>query len=60
MPRAVYRIARGMALLDEREIELKKLAVQLTNAMLDNHNGNWDDEDTAKAFLTLYNAVRNV
>ena len=47
-----------MAVYDEREIELKKLAVQLTCSMLDNHNGDWDDEDTARAFKTLYDAVK--
>jgi hypothetical protein len=47
-----------MAILDEREIELKKIAAQLTGSMLDNHNGEWDDVATAKAFRTLYDAVR--
>jgi hypothetical protein len=47
-----------MAILDEREIELKKIAAQLTASMLDNHNGEWDDVATAKAFRTLYDAVR--
>ncbi len=48
-----------MAVLDEREIELKKLAVQLTASMLDNHNGEWDDEATARAFRTIYEVIRN-
>jgi hypothetical protein len=48
-----------MAILDEREIELKKIAAQLTASMLDNHNGDWDDEATAKAFRTLYEAVKS-
>jgi hypothetical protein len=48
-----------MAVFDEREIELKKLAVQLTVAMLDNHNGDWDDEATAQAYLKLYAALKN-
>jgi len=48
-----------MAMLDEREIELKKLAVQLTAAMLDNHNGDWDDTATAAAFKLLYDTIRN-
>jgi hypothetical protein len=47
-----------MAILDEREIELKKIAAQLTVSVLDNHNGDWDDVATAKAFKTLYDAVR--
>jgi hypothetical protein len=47
-----------MAMHDEREIELKKLAVQLTASMLDNHNGDWDDAATAKAFKKLYDAIR--
>jgi hypothetical protein len=47
-----------MALLDEREIELKKIAAQLTASMLDNHTGDWDDAATAKAFRTLYEAVK--
>jgi len=44
---------------DDREIELKKIAAQLTASMLDNHNGNWDDAETAQAFRTIYEAVRN-
>ncbi len=47
-----------MAALDEREIELKRIAAQLTASMLDNHNGEWDDVETAKAFKTIYEAVR--
>ena len=49
-----------MPILDEREVELKRLAVQLTVSMLDNHNGEWDDEATARAFRTLYEALRQV
>jgi hypothetical protein len=48
-----------MPVLDEREIELKKIAAQLTMSMLDNHNGNWDDEATAAAFRKIYLAVRD-
>lgn len=48
-----------MAILDEREIELKKIAAQLTTAMLDNHNGDWDDAATARAFQVLYEAVKH-
>lgn len=48
-----------MAVYDEREIELKRIAAQLTMSMLDNHNDDWDDEQTAKAFRTIYLAVRD-
>ena len=48
-----------MAILDEREIELKKISAQLTASMLDNHNGDWDDVQTAKAFKTIYDAVKS-
>jgi hypothetical protein len=48
-----------MAVLDEREIELKKIAAQLTAAMLDNHNGEWDDADVARAFKTIYQSVKD-
>jgi len=47
------------AVIDEREIELKKIAVQLTAAMLDNHNGDWDDTETAAAFRVIYDAIKN-
>jgi hypothetical protein len=43
----------------EQEIALKQIAAQLTASMLDNHSGDWDDEETAKAFLTIYRAVRD-
>ena len=49
-----------MAILDvERELELKKMATELTISMLDNHNGDWDDEMTAKAFRTIFETVRD-
>ena len=48
-----------MAIIDEREIELKKIAVQLTATMLDNHNGDWDDKGTAAAFRVIYDAIKN-
>lgn len=48
-----------MAILDEREIELKKIAGALTASMLDNHSGDWDDAETAQAFRTIYEAIRN-
>jgi hypothetical protein len=47
-----------MAILDEREIELKRIAAQLTASMLDNHNGDWDDGAAAKAFKTIYEVIR--
>ena len=49
-----------MALLDEREIELKKIAAQLTAAMLDNHTDDWDDTAVARAFKTIYQSVKEV
>ena len=48
-----------MAILDEREIALKRIAADLTGSMLDNHNGDWDDVAAAKAFKTIYEAVRS-
>lgn len=49
-----------MAIVDaNQEIELKKIAADLTASMLDNHSGDWDDEETAKAFQTIYTAVRD-
>jgi hypothetical protein len=47
-----------MAIEDEREIELKKIAAALTASMLDNHSDDWDDVATAKAFKMIYDAVR--
>jgi hypothetical protein len=38
-----------MAILEECEIELKKIAAQLTASMLDNHIGDCGDAATAKA-----------
>jgi hypothetical protein len=46
-------------MIDMFEIEYKKIAAQLTVAMLDNHSGDWDDAETAKAFLSIYAAVRS-
>jgi hypothetical protein len=43
----------------EQEIQLKQIAAQLVASMLDNHSGDWDDKDTARAFATLYQAVKN-
>ena len=43
----------------DQEIQLKAIAGKLVAAMLDNHNGDWDDQETAKAFRTIYEAVKN-
>lgn len=43
----------------EQEIQLKQIAAQLTASMLDNHNGDWNEHDTARAFQTIYQAVKN-
>jgi hypothetical protein len=48
-----------MPILDEREIELKRIAAQLTMSMLDNHSGDWDEKETADAFRTIYTIVRD-
>jgi hypothetical protein len=48
----------GMTTTDQ-DIQLKQIAAQLTASMLDNHNGDWDDQATAKAFATIYQAVKN-
>ncbi len=45
--------------MPDQDIELKQIAAQLTASMLDNHNGEWNDEDTARAFRTIYQAVKN-
>jgi hypothetical protein len=44
---------------DEREIALKKIAAQLTAAVLDNHNDDWDEAMTAQAFRTIYESIRD-
>jgi hypothetical protein len=44
---------------EDRTIELKRIAASLTESMLDNHNGDWDDKAVAKAFQTIYAAVRD-
>jgi hypothetical protein len=43
----------------DQEIQLKQVAAQLVASMLDNHNGDWDDQATAKAFRTIYEAVKS-
>lgn len=40
-------------------IALKQLATQLTASMLDNNNDDWDDKDTARAFNTIYQAIKS-
>ncbi len=47
-----------MPTTNDRDIELKRIAAELTASMLDNHNGNWNDADVARAFRTIYEAVR--
>jgi hypothetical protein len=42
----------------EQEIQLKQIAAQLVASMLDNNSGDWDDKDTARAFNTIYQAVK--
>jgi len=44
---------------DDTTVELKRIAAELTQSMLDNHTGDWDDVETAKAFVTIYQAVRD-
>ncbi len=49
----------GRMTTPEQDIQLKQIAAQLTASMLDNHNGDWNDQDTARAFQTIYQAVKN-
>jgi len=44
---------------DQSVLELKKIAAMLTDTMVDNHSGDWDDQDVARAFLTIYAVVRD-
>jgi hypothetical protein len=44
---------------DQSVLELKKIAAMLTDTMVDNHSGDWDDHDVARAFLTIYAVVRD-
>lgn len=48
-----------MTTADEKTLELKRIAAELTASMLDNHNGDWDDVAAARAFVTIYSAVRD-
>jgi hypothetical protein len=48
-----------MAILDEQQLELKKIAASLTMSMLDNHSEDWSDDETAAAFKKIYEAVRS-
>ncbi len=43
----------------EREIALKQIAAELVRTMLDNHSGDWDHDETARAFVTIYEAVES-
>ncbi len=43
----------------DQEIALKKIAADLTMSMLDNHNGDWNDDETAAAFVKIFAAVKN-
>jgi hypothetical protein len=43
----------------DQEIQLKQIAAQLVVSMLDNHSGDWNDEETARAFTTIYQAVKS-
>ncbi len=43
----------------DQEVQLKQIAAQLVGSMLDNNNDDWDDKDTARAFRTIYDAVKN-
>jgi hypothetical protein len=43
----------------DQDIQLKQIAAQLTASMLDNNNDDWDDKDTARAFNTIYQAIKN-
>lgn len=46
-------------LSNQEQVELKKVAAQLTATMLDNHSGDWNDDETAQAFRTIYTAIRD-
>jgi hypothetical protein len=43
----------------DQDIQLKQIAAQLTASMLDNNNDDWDDKDTARAFNTIFQAIKN-
>ncbi|MBC5823259.1 MAG: hypothetical protein GIW99_04775 [Candidatus Eremiobacteraeota bacterium] len=43
---------------DDQHLELKRIAADLVTSMLDNHNGDWDDAAVARAFGTIYAAVK--
>lgn len=48
-----------MTFTPEQEMQLREIAAQLTATMLDNHSGDWDDEETAAAFVKIYTAIKN-
>ncbi len=43
----------------DRDLELRRIAAQLTISMLDNNSGDWDDEETAAAFKVIFASVRD-
>ncbi len=43
---------------DDRLVELERIAAQMTVPMLDNHNSDWDAEATARAFETIFTAIK--
>jgi hypothetical protein len=54
-------MTRGQTMMNDptsAELEMKKIAAELTISMLDNHSADWDDDAVAKAFRTIYAAVR--
>ncbi len=42
---------------DDHWIEIKRIAAQLTASMLDDHNGDPDDRETARAFEVIFAAI---
>jgi len=48
-----------MTTADGKTLELKRIAAELTASMLDNHNADWDDTAVARAFATIYRAIRD-
>lgn len=43
---------------DDRLVEIERIAAQMTAPMLDNHNSDWDPEATARAFETIFAAIK--
>ena len=42
----------------DQDTQLKQIAAQLVVAMLKNNSDDWDDKATARAFNTIYQAVK--